>query len=865
MPAAAGPRASMLPSASASAAGRHRRRAAAGERRGFRCGYLRRFLRTAAALTTAFAFGAAPAARGQEIEVNKPFQLIRPTADHSSILPVPESLARLARHNEHISVLSVVGPYHSGKSFLLNALVGNPEVFTVGRRTSPETMGIWLCRTEMRASDGSEVWLMDSEGFFGPGVTETYDAKIFTLASLLGGHLVYNTVKIIDQQAVNLLEMLARRAQLFRTRSSAEAAGLETPEFLSVRSFPPLTWVVEDFIQELPVEYRYEDGATAWLRSYLSKANASDEGDSEDPHFLSRIYSDLRVHTLFLPATSREHLTDLSLLSWEQLTPEFRTEVTSLREQILEKLEARRVEGQVMTGKTLERSVRFMVQALQRGMFHELPSLWKTWSQQVSEMSLQDADTWFSSLMAKIDSHEDPIPVREFNEQVEDAREKAMQFYTELLRDFEVHANMPELQNRMTVQFQSKLMHYHERIQRWVSELIGREKDAIGKVFSSIEIPVHPEVLKTSGENATRHALRRFSGKISDFSRSGEPVKLGRAAGMPVFSQDPVAQLTNDIKALLAMRELENEREIMMYFKAAVVAADEVVDQELKANQKRLVGNAAMKDLRALLSAKCWQAFDERLARHAWLMSAPHYKTFRAQVQTETLEGRLARFHAANEQRLSAHFRTSLERCVGAYSTRKANLAMPVSEGDLEAEHRGLASSVRDMLGEQGRELVDTEAYRGALRSLGSVLEDGYQHIKAKNVELWKVHSDEATRCALRLNQDLERHCGLTCLFNKVPRTHKTTSFEHLISCLSRSGTASRMSPAMQLKVFENWYDKDLAHDADAVWNNFYLGFGSCFVGLCGFAAFCGLCGCCASRWSPPPQPAYYGRNGVYY
>merc|ERR1719229_888053 len=115
---------------------------------------------------------------------------------------------------------------------------------------------------------------MDSEGFFGPNVGETYDAKIFTIATLLGAHLVYNSVKIIDQQAVNLLEMLARRAQLFRTRSSAEISNADTPEFLSVRNFPPLTWVVEDFVQELPEQHRHADGATAWLRSYLSKLNS---------------------------------------------------------------------------------------------------------------------------------------------------------------------------------------------------------------------------------------------------------------------------------------------------------------------------------------------------------------------------------------------------------------------------------------------------------------------------------------------------------------------------------------------------------------------------------------------------------------
>ena len=33
-------------------------------------------------------------------------------------------------------------------------------------------------------------------------------------------------------------------------------------------------------------------------------------------------------------------------------------------------------------------------------------------------MSLQDADTWFSSLMSSIDQSEDPIPLRDFNDKV---------------------------------------------------------------------------------------------------------------------------------------------------------------------------------------------------------------------------------------------------------------------------------------------------------------------------------------------------------------------------------------------------------------------------------------------------------------
>ncbi len=41
---------------------------------------------------------------------------------------VMEGLRELSGHHDAISILAVVGPYHSGKSFLLNALVGRPNV-----------------------------------------------------------------------------------------------------------------------------------------------------------------------------------------------------------------------------------------------------------------------------------------------------------------------------------------------------------------------------------------------------------------------------------------------------------------------------------------------------------------------------------------------------------------------------------------------------------------------------------------------------------------------------------------------------------------------------------------------------------------
>jgi len=803
----------------------------------------------------AFFSRVADIACGEVVPFGEPFQVIQPADGHTSLVPVPEALKRLAGHDTSIALLSVVGPYHSGKSFLLNSLMGNAKAFSIGRHTSPETMGIWICRTEMKAHDGSEVWLLDSEGFFGPHVAEGYDAKIFTVASLLGAHLVYNTVKIIDQQAVSLLEMLAQRAQLFRTRTSAEAANLEAPEFLSIRSFPPVTWVVEDFVQELPHEHRgATDGATAWLRSYLSQfndthaAHAVVEDDGSDRHTLSRLYKDLRVHTLFLPATQKDHLQDLSRLSWNELTEEFREELTKLKSNLFERLEARRFEGRPMTGKTLERALRFIVQGLRRGMFHELPSLWKTWTTQVAEMSLQDADTWFASLLNNIDSGENPVPVGQLTDEVEAARARSVLFYRELLHDFEVRPSITELENRMAVHFETKLHRYHERVQQWVASMSAQAKDAVSRLFAAFELPMDPDSLRRQCEEVSKSTVKDLSAKVTAFAIRGSRVKHGKPATMPVFDQEPAQRLNNDLKTLQGMRELENEREIVQHFKVAVTAADEAVERELKLQTNALYSKSRMKELQRDVSIKCWQAFDENLKRYKWMKNLPHYKTHKDQVQTDAYESRMKRFSAANDQRLQAYYRSALDRCTTAYKTRKQSIQMPADERDLDAEHGRLASLSQDMLVEQGRDLADTDAYRGALRSLNSVLEEGYQHVRQKNVELWKVHSDEATRCALSKNQAEQRRCGLACLFNKVPAVHKSISRKHLVSCFPRSGTGARMSVSMQEKVFEDWYSKDLAHDADTVWNHFYLM--SAVVGILGIgvASWSGFCICCERR-----------------
>merc|ERR1712135_276231 len=121
------------------------------------------------------------------------------------------------------------------------------------------------------------------------------------------------------------------------------------------------------------------------------------------------------------------------------------------------------------------------------------------------------------------------------------------------------------------------------------------------------------------------------------------------------------------------------------------------------------------------------------------------------------------------------------------YRVRKANMSLPVSEVDVETLHRGIANSMRDALKEDAKDVADTDVFSAVLRELDAVMEDGLTHVRQKNVELWKIYSDEATRCSLRRIHAFERECGLLCMFNKIPRVHFIESFSRVSSSVFHS------------------------------------------------------------------------------
>ncbi|URD96681.1 GTP binding protein [Musa troglodytarum] len=118
----------------------------------------------------------------------------------------------------------VIGPYRSGKSFLLNQLLSLPcdEGFEVGHMRDAKTKGLWVWGTPVElVIDGSKVSVLyiDTEGFENVGNSNVYDERIFALATLISSVLIYNIPETVREADISRLSFAVEIADEFYARS----------------------------------------------------------------------------------------------------------------------------------------------------------------------------------------------------------------------------------------------------------------------------------------------------------------------------------------------------------------------------------------------------------------------------------------------------------------------------------------------------------------------------------------------------------------------------------------------------------------------------------------------------------------------
>jgi len=177
--------------------------------------------------------------------------LVNPTDSHTKLAVDPEGLAALRRITTPIAPVVVIGPYRSGKSFLLNQLLGVPcaEGFGVGHMRDTQTKGVWIWgegKQVMVNKQPVTVVFLDTEGFESTGKSDAYDDRIFALSAIISSVLIYNLPETVKEADIEKLSFAAEIAEEF----SGRVNGRESP-------FNPahLLWLIQrDFLEGKSVQ-----------------------------------------------------------------------------------------------------------------------------------------------------------------------------------------------------------------------------------------------------------------------------------------------------------------------------------------------------------------------------------------------------------------------------------------------------------------------------------------------------------------------------------------------------------------------------------------------------------------------------------
>ena len=90
------------------------------------------------------------------------------TNDQGFLTLVPEMRRRLEESDSPVVVVAVVGAYRTGKSFLLNRLMGRQAGFPLGSTVQSKTKGIWGWISRHPRLPDRLLLLLDTEGLSDP-------------------------------------------------------------------------------------------------------------------------------------------------------------------------------------------------------------------------------------------------------------------------------------------------------------------------------------------------------------------------------------------------------------------------------------------------------------------------------------------------------------------------------------------------------------------------------------------------------------------------------------------------------------------------------------------------------------------------
>ncbi|KAK1941226.1 Guanylate-binding protein 4 [Phytophthora citrophthora] len=310
-----------------------------------------------------------------------------------------------------IAVVAIAGLYRTGKSYLLNLLLGRDqesEMFDVGATVNACTKGIWIWGqpvadqsrhpTFKHLSKDTTIVFMDTEGLGSTQRSQTQDTRIFALALLLSSLFIYNSRGVIDASAIEDLSLVVNLTKYIQAKAHADEIedGSELSAF-----FPDFLWVVRDFTLQLQ-----EDGRKVTSKDYFESALKQQPPLTEEVvqknkirSLLSTFFPSRDCVTMVRPLSDEKLLRRLIKQPYESLRPEFREGMEVLRNKLSTLLKPKTMMAKALNGSMLVSLTKNYVAAFNSGSSPVITSVWDRVLESQCDQALDSAKQIFQSRM----------------------------------------------------------------------------------------------------------------------------------------------------------------------------------------------------------------------------------------------------------------------------------------------------------------------------------------------------------------------------------------------------------------------------------------------------------------------------------
>ncbi|WVZ62138.1 hypothetical protein U9M48_011918 [Paspalum notatum var. saurae] len=307
---------------------------------------------------------AAAAAAGADIPggLERAFPIVEPDYGHTKLCLAKEGLEAIQRIKTPIAAVSVIGPYRSGKSFLLNQLMSLScdRGFGVGHMRDTKTKGIWVWGSPIEVDiDGSKVSVLylDTEGFESVGKSNVYDDRIFALATVLSSVMIYNLPETIREADISRLSFAVEIAEEFYGRVKGQDVAFEPAKLL---------WLIQrDFLEGKSVK-QMVDEALQRVPNNNGDKNIDEINQIRDS--LAVMGGNSTAFSLPQPHLQRTKLCDMED---QELDPSYVKRRDQLKQIVASMIKPKFVQGRTLNGTEFVSFLGQILEALNKG---EIPS-----------------------------------------------------------------------------------------------------------------------------------------------------------------------------------------------------------------------------------------------------------------------------------------------------------------------------------------------------------------------------------------------------------------------------------------------------------------------------------------------------------